>query len=158
MVPKGLGLWFGIALACSSAACGGRSAVPRPFPTPGGTARSPVAAPASPMVESLLRTATDLLGTPYRNGGSTVEGFDCSGFVWYVLGQHGIVRERGREMRAENAVGRKIGISDRGGILLGVNLHRRPGVVGGNRGGGIAHRRDRDVKLPLIPAHLAFSP
>ena len=37
----------------------------------------------------MLRTATDLLGTPYRNGGSTIEGFDCSGFVQYVFAQHG---------------------------------------------------------------------
>src|SRR5688500_3307007 len=75
-IPKGLAWWVAVALAAGTAACWGRSAVPRPFPTPGGTARTGVAAPASPFVESLLRTATDLLGTPYRNGGSTVDGFD----------------------------------------------------------------------------------
>src|SRR5438128_2019958 len=80
---KGLAFWVALAAAAVTAACGGRSAVPRPFPTPGGTARSGVASPASPLVEGMLRTATDLLGTPYRLGGSTVDGFDCSGFVQY---------------------------------------------------------------------------
>jgi cell wall-associated NlpC family hydrolase len=89
-VSKGLALYLGLALMVLTTACGGRSAVPRPFPTPGGTARSGVAAPASPLVEAVLRTATDLLGTPYRNGGSGLEGFDCSGFVQYVFAQHGV--------------------------------------------------------------------
>jgi cell wall-associated NlpC family hydrolase len=40
--------------------------------------------------ESILEAATALLGTPYRYGGSTPAGFDCSGFVGYVLEQHGI--------------------------------------------------------------------
>ena len=84
---NGLALCLAALAAAGSAACGGRSAVPRPFPTPGGTARSGVASPASPLVEGMLRTATDLIGTPYRNGGSTVDGFDCSGFVQYVFAQ-----------------------------------------------------------------------
>lgn len=37
-----------------------------------------------------MLTALDLRGTPYRNGGDTPRGFDCSGFTRYVFARHGI--------------------------------------------------------------------
>jgi cell wall-associated NlpC family hydrolase len=33
---------------------------------------------------ALVQAAQNFLGCPYRFGGTTVAGFDCSGFVWYV--------------------------------------------------------------------------
>lgn len=39
----------------------------------------------------MLATADRYLGTRYRYGGeSPAEGFDCSGFVQYVFGRHGV--------------------------------------------------------------------
>jgi cell wall-associated NlpC family hydrolase len=48
---------------------------------------SPVDIPvdADGRVQTLLKRALALLGTPYRWGGSSTEGFDCSGLVGYVF-------------------------------------------------------------------------
>lgn len=39
---------------------------------------------------NIISTAMDYLGTGYRYGGAGPNGFDCSGFVMYVFGKHGI--------------------------------------------------------------------
>ena len=38
---------------------------------------------------SVLSTASNLVGTPYRSGGTTPSGFDCSGFTQYVFAKAG---------------------------------------------------------------------
>lgn len=140
LVSNGLSLTVAVALAAASAACGGRPAVPRPFPTPGGTARSGVAAPASPLVESVLRTATDLLGTPYRNGGSTTQGFDCSGFVQYVFAQQGVLLPRTVRMQAET--GNRVRHPEAGDLVFFKTDGRKPSHV------GIALGPDRFIHAP----------
>jgi cell wall-associated NlpC family hydrolase len=58
-----------------------------PVPTPESTA-----APAPPRGDGyeISGAALSFRGVPYRNGGSDPSGFDCSGLVWYVFGQHGV--------------------------------------------------------------------
>lgn len=52
----------------------------------GGQQDKAAAQPASDKVQSLLKRALTLLGTPYRWGGTSPEsGFDCSGLVGYVF-------------------------------------------------------------------------
>lgn len=42
----------------------------------------------------IVETALQYLGTPYIWGGTTPNGFDCSGFVRYVYAQHGVYLSR----------------------------------------------------------------
>lgn len=77
------------AQACASA---GNTAKPRPFPR-----SSLPASPAAPTpptanfdVTAVVTTALGFRGTPYRNGGASPVGFDCSGFTQYVFAQHGV--------------------------------------------------------------------
>ena len=61
------------------AGCAGTH-TPSDFSTLPSTAKQPVTA----VQEGVIRTALSLLGTPYHFGGTTPEGFDCTGFVGYV--------------------------------------------------------------------------
>ena len=55
-----------------------------------GTASSASAVPVSVSGSQILAEAQKYLGCPYRAGGASPSGFDCSGFVYYVLKQVGL--------------------------------------------------------------------
>jgi cell wall-associated NlpC family hydrolase len=46
------------------------------------------------MPNVIVTTATRLLGTRYRLGGTSPRAFDCSGFVRYVFARHGVALPR----------------------------------------------------------------
>lgn len=62
---------------------------------------------ASASASKVLATAERYLGTRYRYGGETpAAGFDCSGFVQYVFGRHGV--DLPRTSRQQASAGRGI--------------------------------------------------
>lgn len=42
----------------------------------------------------VVRTAIDVMGSPYTWGGSDANGYDCSGLIQYAYGEHGIILPR----------------------------------------------------------------
>lgn len=53
-----------------------------------------------------VRVAASMLGTPYRYGGSSPRGFDCSGLVYYSYRQAGfhVPRTTREQLRAANRI------------------------------------------------------
>jgi cell wall-associated NlpC family hydrolase len=87
-------------------------------------------------IGTLVRTALDFLGAPYRDGGSDPSGFDCSGFVQWVFGRHGLAMPR--EVRDQYEVGRKIDLADvqQGDLLFFETVARGATHVGIALGSG----------------------
>jgi cell wall-associated NlpC family hydrolase len=63
-------------------------------------------APASASAAKVLSTADRYVGTRYVYGGSTPEGFDCSGFVQYVYRKQGV--ELPRTSRQQGGAGERV--------------------------------------------------
>lgn len=154
-----------VVLTCSVVAgCASTGAVPRPFPVPRTAEvppthperRPPEPAPvtddrAAPAVNAsrggithaaLLETALALVGAPYRNGGSSPEGFDCSGFTQWVFARHGITLPR--ETREQYATGARVsGMAVAPGDLIFFST-----VAPGASHVGIALDEDRFIHAP----------
>ncbi len=132
-----------LGLAATTAACASSGATPRPFPSP---STPPATTAARPRGEALghrlAATALEFRGVPYRNGGTSPTGFDCSGLVRYVLARHGL--EVPRQTREQYTAGRRIGRNDlRAGDLVFFST-----VASGASHVGIALDDDEFVHAP----------
>lgn len=73
---------------------------------------------------SIVESAYNYVGTPYIWGGTTPDGFDCSGFVRYVYEENGIHLSRTSGEQARE--GSTVSISElRPGDLIFFNMNRR---------------------------------
>ena len=65
----------------------------------------------------LRNISESLIGTPYKYGGSTSLGFDCSGLTQFVFREIGVILPR--SSRAQSQVGQKVNLTElRTGDLL----------------------------------------
>ncbi|HUL72524.1 MAG TPA: C40 family peptidase [Vicinamibacterales bacterium] len=93
---------------------------PQPFPgapvrpvslPPASAGPSAATAPAAPEPDALVQTALGFQGIAYRLGGEDpASGFDCSGFVQYVFGQHHI--DVPRTVAEQYQRGRRVALAD----------------------------------------------
>lgn len=119
-----LGLFLPVVLGACTMVGGGKgpSGAPAAEPYPGREARTPgtrvpetrvasspeggEARGADRIAAGVVDVALESIGTPYRWGGSGVNGFDCSGLIQYAYGRFGIrlPRVSGDQIRSGSAV------------------------------------------------------
>jgi cell wall-associated NlpC family hydrolase len=124
-----------------------------PLSSPGAT--DGVEGKPVPLRESVIATATDAMGRPYRWGGTGADGggFDCSGLIQHAYGQHGIglPRTSAEQAKQGKAVSKKLGsllpgdlltFSNRGGPVSHVGLY-----IGEGR---FIHSASRGVQISVL--------
>lgn len=109
-----------LVMAGASAACATRTAPamarPSPFPlalSPASLRPAPALSPSATAVSptDILQTALGFRGVPYRYGGeSPTTGFDCSGFVRFVMAQHQLTLPRTAAEQFQ--IGRRVSARD----------------------------------------------
>jgi cell wall-associated NlpC family hydrolase len=114
-----------------------------------------ITTPASVLTDSVIATATEEMGRPYKFGGTGEDGggFDCSGLIQYAYGRHGVTlpRTSAEQAREGTAVRKNVAtlvpgdlltFSNRGGPVTHVGLY-----IGERR---FIHSATRGVQVSLL--------
>jgi hypothetical protein len=105
------------------------------------------------LTDSVVATAAATMGTAYRLGGTTTEGFDCSGLIQYAYGHYGIAlpRTSSEQATAGEKVERTLDALRPGDILTFSNSGGPVTHVGLYVGDGrFIHSASRGVQLSLL--------
>jgi NlpC/P60 family protein len=103
--------------------------------------------------DSVVAAAAATMGTAYRLGGTTTEGFDCSGLIQYAYGRYGIEvpRTSGEQAQAGEKVARDLDALAPGDILTFSTSGDRVTHVGLYVGEGrFIHSASHGVQLSLL--------
>ncbi len=76
-----------VLLAAGPPAAGAAELSPASIPLPAAAKPAPPA--KAPKGKDIVATAQKYKGVPYKYGGASPKGFDCSGFVMFVYNEHG---------------------------------------------------------------------
>ncbi|MBA3658051.1 MAG: C40 family peptidase [Gemmatimonadales bacterium] len=121
-----------------------------PTPTLGRATASPVT-----LTDSVLATATEMMGRRYEYGGTGTngQGFDCSGLIQYAYGQHGVQLPRRSvdQAREGRAVRKRLTSLEPGDLLTFSNRGGRVTHVGMYVGDGrFIHSASRGVQVSQL--------
>lgn len=73
------------------------------------------------LVEQLINAAADNLGTRYRSGGTSKEGFDCSGLMFSTFKKFDITLPRSSHEMAEIGTKIELGSAKKGDLIFFIN-------------------------------------
>jgi len=87
-------------------------------------------APNQSVLENLISYAKNYLGVPYRSGGRSGKGFDCSGFTSYIFSRFGF--NLPRSSHAQATIGKTVRTTEmrKGDLIFFKGRNRRSRMIG----------------------------
>lgn len=115
--------------------------------------RAGVPADRASLLSSVVQTALDVMGMPYRWGDEGEEGFDCSGLIQYAFGRHGVAlpRRSADQAREGTPVAKALDALRAGDVLTFATTGRSVSHVGLYVGNGkFIHSASGGVQVSVL--------